>query len=161
RTTPGKLPEAKELKPEKFTVSNEDWESFVTALDIRATARTSAARLYIRPEPEDKDKSELTPEWCPVQLQLRIGAINKEPAVDATIERFEHPLDVQFQPFTSKNIFPSSGRLHLYHPAADTTFGQFMADKTGKPSSVRLLCDAGQRTGVTLAWNARPSNAAV
>ena len=157
RTTPGNLPEPVELTKD-YTISDTDFEKLLEALDIRSSARLHAARLYLRPKPDDDEKS-LPPQWCPVQLQLRIGKRDEEPAVDATIERFEHPLDVQFRPITSKSITPSSGRLHLYHPMPDATFSDFVAAKKDDGvAMVRLLCDGDQRTGVTLAWNARPSD---
>src|SRR5205807_1171447 len=98
RTTPGRLPEPKEETAD-YGVSDEHWEKLIKALDIGASARLSAARLYIRPVEKGEDQ-DLWPDWCPVQLQLRIGARDKEAAVDATIERFEHPLDVHFRPIS-------------------------------------------------------------
>ncbi|WP_378944050.1 hypothetical protein [Mesorhizobium sp. ANAO-SY3R2] len=159
RTTPGNPPEPVE-KLFDYTITDTDYKKLLKALDIGlsagSSARVNAARLYLRPEL--KEGAGLAPQWCPVQLQLRIGKGGEETAVDTTIERFEHPLDVQFQPIKAKSIMPSSGRLHLYHPMPGATFGDFIAATKGKPSeSIRLLCDGDQRTGVKLAWNARPS----
>lgn len=157
RSTPGKLPEPV-TGDFDYTISDPDFVKLVDALDVGSSARLHGARLYLRPVPKGDGKS-TPPQWCPVQLQLRIGERDPkrdlEPAVDATIEYFEHPLDVQFRPITSKNIVPSSGRLHLYHPMPDATFSDFVAKPDGP---VQLLCDGDQRTGVILAWNARPGD---
>ncbi|MGO8377710.1 hypothetical protein ACC745_18635 [Rhizobium ruizarguesonis] len=155
RTTPGPLPEPMEITAD-YSISDSDFKKLIDALDIGSSARLHAARLYLRPAVIGDNS--LPPQWCPVQLQLWIGNRRKA-AVDTTIERFEHPLDVQFRPITSRSMTPSSGRLHLYHPMKDATFGAFVNAKKDMPSgTVELLCDGDQRTGVTLAWNARPSD---
>src|SRR4051812_38379117 len=113
----------------------------------------SGTFLYLRPRPS-ATKKDLAPEWSAIQLQLWIGG-EEEPAVNTTIERFEHPVDVKFEPFKSQYIFPSSGRLHLWYPLVDATFDDFV-DEQDAAETARLLCDGDQRTGVKLAWTARP-----
>lgn len=162
RTTPGPTPEGIH-RQDIYLIDEADWKDLRQALDIESTERVRAARLYIRPVPIGTEE-DLHPEWIPVQLQLQIGKPGQEPAVDVTIERFEHPLDVEFQALTSARITPSSGRLHLYHPRADANFDAFIRDarkvkcESGAlPSpTVVLLRDGERRTAVRLAWEARP-----
>jgi hypothetical protein len=160
RTTPGPTLEGSP-KTDTYSIKKTDWEDLLEALDIESTERVRAARLYIRPLPNGKD-TELHPEWIPIQLQLQIGRPKKEPAVDVTIERFEHPLDVQFQALSSARITPSSGRLHLYHPSADASFDAFVKDAQdaagAQPRTVVLWRDGERRTAVRLAWEARPQD---
>lgn len=160
RTTPGQTPEGTP-KLENYWISDADWIKLRKALDIESTERVQAARLYIRPVPDDKLEPALHPEWIPVQLQMQIGQPNQVPAVDITLERFEHPLDVSFQALRSARITPSSGRLHLYHPRADASFAAFLKDALDAGSSqptVELLRDGERRTAVRLAWEARPAD---
>ncbi|MDH4458040.1 MAG: hypothetical protein QE272_04990 [Nevskia sp.] len=167
RTTPGPNLEGIEQR-DFYTLNDGDWQVLLMALDIGATERVKAARLYVRPLPEGND-AELHPEWIPVQLQMQIGKLGQEPAVDVTIERFEHPMDVEFEAIASGNITPSSGRLHLYHPRADTSFAAFLRDASSnrvvvgpagqlEPHTVDLLRDGERRTAVRLAWEARPAD---
>lgn len=159
RTTPGPTPE-ETPQPATYSIETTDWKVLREALDIKSTERVQAARLYIRPRPKGND-TELHPEWIPVQLQLQIGQPKKEPAVDITIERFEHPLDVQFQALSSARITPSSGRLHLYHPSADASFNAFVKDARKEAvalPTVDLRRDGERRTAVRLAWDARPQD---
>lgn len=160
RTTPGPTIEAIPHSAD-YKIESVHWERLVEALDIRATERVRAARLYIRPLPEKDLDPELHPEWIPVQLQLQIGQPNDVPAVDITLERFEHPVDVGFQALSSARITPSSGRLHLYHPRADASFAAFLKDAQeagAKQRTVALLRDGERRTAVRLAWEARPAD---
>ncbi len=160
RTTPGQTPEGTP-KLENYWISDADWIKLRKALDIESTERVQAARLYIRPVPDDKLEPALHPEWIPVQLQMQIGQPNQVPAVDITLERFEHPLDVSFQALSSARITPSSGRLHLYHPRADASFAAFLKDALDagpRQPTVELLRDGERRTAVRLAWEARPAD---
>lgn len=157
QTTPGQLPEPETVTKDYF-VSNAEWTTLLTTLEVQPqgpddVARVRAARLYLRPKPS-ATKKELDPEWSAIQLQLWIGG-EEEPAVNTTIERFEHPVDVKFEPFKSQYIFPSSGRLHLWYPLVSATFDDFVG-KEDAAETARLLCDGDQRTGVKLAWTARP-----
>lgn len=162
RTTPGPTP-AGEIQQVTYGLDNDAWKALRDALDVNSSERVRAARLYIRPVPIGNEP-DLHPEWIPVQLQLQIGKLGQAPAVDVTIERFEHPLDVQFQALSSARITPSSGRLHLYHPSAFTSFDAFVkdADSPGAahganaPRNVELLRDGERRTAVRLSWEARP-----
>ncbi|MBL8501556.1 MAG: hypothetical protein JNL77_13415, partial [Nitrosomonas sp.] len=154
-----------------YSISTRDWEKLQDALDISSSARVQAARLYIRPQPKSAETAteqhHLDPEWVPVQLQMQFFPKTtdtkpqieiKEPAFDITVERFEHPLDVNFHALTSGNIFPSSGRLYLYHPAPCATLQDFIAVNKNNVETVIPLRDGDRRTAVTLAWNARPAD---
>ncbi|WP_439923634.1 hypothetical protein [Nitrobacter sp. JJSN] len=158
RTTPGPLPEPA-TKTIDYTISDSDWNKLLTTLEVKAGARLQAARTYLR----FAGSEPCSPAWVPVQLQLTIDDPQDkpdgpyEPPVNVTIERFEHPVDVKFRPFKSNYIFPESGRLHLYYPAADATIDSFVESKA---DSVRLLCDGDQRTAVRLGWTARPDEMA-
>jgi hypothetical protein len=169
RKTPGRSPVPDE-ETSSYTVAPDAWRALLDALDIAAdgnSERMHAARFYLRPAPGPRGRAvpALAPEWCPVQLQIRIdGAaptgVNgfvapPEPAVDTTVERFEHPLDVAFVPLVASSLWTGSGQLHLYHPPADARF-----DALFEGGPVPLLRDAERRTGVTLAWTARPSDIA-
>lgn len=162
RTTPGPTP-AGEIQQVTYGLDNDAWKALRDALDVNSSERVRAARLYIRPVPIGNE-AELHPDWIPVQLQLQIGKLGKAPAVDVTIERFEHPLDVQFQALSSARITPSSGRLHLYHPSAATSFDAFVKDADSPGAAhgaiasptVELLRDGERRTAVRLSWEARP-----
>ncbi|UVC19345.1 hypothetical protein [Mesorhizobium onobrychidis] len=160
QTTPDNPPEPESISRD-YTVSNANWKKLLAILEVQPqkaddVARVRASRLYLRPKPKT-EIAKLAPEWSPVQLQLWIGG-EDQPAVNTTIERFEHPVDVKFEPFKSQYIFPSSGRLHLWYPLAEATFDDFVS---GNAETVQLLCDADQRTGVKLAWTARPDHVAV
>lgn len=142
-----------------YYVSDTDWRSLLKALDVLETSHRTAARLYLRPVPNETVPPKLRPEWFPVQLQVRIvsRSDDKPPPVDITVERFEHPVDVPYQALTSQNIVTSSGRLHCYYPTPASSFAAFVS---GDSDTVLLRRDGERRTAVRLAWNARAPDVA-
>lgn len=162
-----------EAAPETYEVA-ESRSEFLDALDIPNSqspvfARTLAIRLYLRVTPGDAREPAA---WTPVQLQMRAGSPAVDPSdpeedvdkkrridqlpVDATIERFEHPIEIDFKPIAGAEIQASAGRLERFCPKPGSTFRQFVESSKVHNWPLVSQRDGDRRSAVRLAWPAKP-----
>lgn len=142
----------------EYAITKAHWSALLEQMDVGPSPNVRAARLYLRPAPLSGTPPRLDAEWVPVQLQLQVFAgstqAQAKPAVDITVERFEHPLATSFQPLPQRDMKATSGRLHLLHPHPRARLDTFL-DRTVRTIP---LPDAERRTAITLAWRSRPTD---
>jgi hypothetical protein len=90
---------------------------------------------------------------CPVEL--RMGGGKKQPPVDAVLEEYERPVELQFESVQRHNFTEAeAGRVYFLEPtekAAIDDKGDLPADGT-----FTTVLDRKRRAGVRLRWKARP-----
>ena len=90
---------------------------------------------------------------CPVAL--RMGAEKKQPPVDAVLEEYERPVELQFDSVQRHNFTEAeAGRVYFLEPTEETVIG---AGGTLSPEApFTTVLDRKRRAGVRLRWRARP-----
>ncbi|MGJ5175286.1 hypothetical protein ACQR16_10055 [Bradyrhizobium oligotrophicum] len=142
----------KDLPPLNYRIDKAGLNGLAKYLGIDSDPEVKASRIYLRPQLNVNGSDIGKSRWIAADLVIRILS-DKQPVVDAAVERFEHPLEVRFGALGFGDMKVEAGRLLVRYPHPDSTLDQMVHQPQAQ---VVLRRDGDRRVATRLFWNARP-----